>query len=146
MAFKEKMKKIGASIKTFWKKHKEEIVLVGGGLAITGAACYGAYKRQEERDMLLPETSNDTYEETVEDKTAWDKNWDEFGTNLEMLTHQPWGDLSKDDDEYVDPFDGNCFIVAGYNSLYNESPDQLKFYVLDNEGYYHLMPEDNYSA
>lgn len=145
MAF-EKIKKIGRSIKNFCKEHAGEIAAVGAGLALTGAGCYTIYKCEynswEKTQKLIDEVNDDL----VRDKTAWDKNWDEFGINLENLTHQPWGDVTKDDDEYVDPFDGNCFIVAGYNSLYNDSPDKLKFYVLDNEGWYHLMPEDNYSA
>lgn len=145
MAF-EKIKKIGRSIKNFCKEHAVEIAAIGAGIAVTGAGCYAIYKCEydywEKTQKLIGEVNDDI----VKDRTAWDKNWDEFGMNLEHLTHQPWGDVTKDDDEYVDPFDGNCFIVAGYNSVYNDSPDQLKFYVLDNEGWYHLMPEDNYSA
>ena len=153
MAFKDKIKKIGRSIKNFCKEHAEEIALIGGGVLLTGAACYGMYKStynslEGDRKFTneLEEGMQNDAVNLIDEKTAWDKNWNEFGMNLEHLTHQPWGDMTKDDDEYVDPFEGNCFIVAGYNSLYNESPDQLKFYVLDNEGWYHLMPDENYSA
>lgn len=153
MAFKEKVKKIGSSIKDWWKEHWGEVALVSAGVAVTGAAAYGMYKSAynsaEEHRKLLAETEKEMQEEAdrfIEEKTAWKPEWDEFGMNLEHFTHQPFGDLTKDDDEYVDPLDGNCFIIAGPNSLYNDSPDKLKFYALDNEGWYHLMPDENYSA
>lgn len=149
MAFKEKIKKFGAKMKKFWKEHWEEVVLVTGGVALTGAACYGMYKsgmKQMDGYYELENQMKDEIDDTIANKTAWNKDWDEFGCALEHLTHQPYGDMLADDNDYKDPLEGNCFIVAGYNSLYNDSPDQLKFYALDNEGWYHPMPDDVYSA
>lgn len=153
MSFKESAKKFGNKVKKFWKEHWVEVAAVTGGVVITGATCYGMYKldqKHAERALrdALDESAKETekYLGTIEEKTAWNKDWDELGMELEHLTHQPYGDMTADDDHYVDPFDGNCFIIAGYNSLYNDSPDQLAFYALDKEGWYHRMPDSNYSA
>ena len=153
MSFKERVKTFGSKVKGFWKEHWKEVAIVTGGVAITGATCYGMYKLNQNRtDRLLQEAVDEAAKETeeylntIEEKTAWNKEWDELGTNFENLTHQPWGDVTVDDDDYVDPFDGNCLIIAGPNSLYNDSPDKMEFYMLDKEGWYHRMPDDVRSA
>lgn len=68
---------------------------------------------------------------------------------FERLTHQPLGSFEHgyaEEEGYVDPLEGNCFIIAGYNSYYNDSPDTVEIYVLDNDGYYHRKPDDVCSA
>lgn len=152
MAFKEKIKRFGCKVKTFWKEHWEEVVLVTGGIAVTGATCYGLCKMEQSRtDRLLREAMDEAEKETeeymdsIEAKTAWNKDWDEMATSFELDTHQPLGSFENgytEEEGYVDPLEGNCFIIAGPNSYYNDSPDDLEFYVLDNEGYFHRMPDE----
>lgn len=152
MAFKEKIKRFGSKVKGFWKEHWEEVVAVTGGVAITGLTCYGVYKLEQSRtDRLLQEAADEAEKETEEymnylkEKTAWNKDWDEMATSFELDTHQPLGSFKNgytEEEGYVDPLEGNCFIIAGCNSYYNDSPDQLDFYVLDNEGYFHRMPDE----
>lgn len=152
MAFKERIKRFGSKVKGFWKEHWGEVVAVTGGVAITGLTCYGMYKLEQSRtDRLLQEAVNEAEKETeeymnyLEEKTAWNEDWDEMATSFELDTHQPLGSFKNgytEEEGYVDPLEGNCFIVAGYNSYYNDSPDQLDFYVLDNEGYFHRMPDE----
>lgn len=152
MAFKERIKRLGSKVKGFWKEHWGEVVAVTGGVAITGLTCYGMYKLEQSRtDRLLQEAVDEAEKETeeymnyLEEKTAWNKDWDEMATSFELDTHQPLGSFMNgytEEEGYVDPLEGNCFIVAGYNSYYNDSPDQLDFYVLDNEGYFHRMPDE----
>ena len=153
MAFKENVKSFGSRVKEFWKEHWVGIVTATSGIAIVGAVCYASYKtEQNHAQQLLQDAMAEAEKETeeylnmIEEKTAWNKEWDELGLNFENLTHQPFGDLTVDIDDYVDPFDGNCFIIAGPNSLYNESPDKMEFYMLDKEGWYHHMPDDVRSA
>ena len=159
MAFKEKIKTFGRKVKAFWKDHWEEVVLISGGVALTGAACYGMYrsgKKQmddyyEWRENTQKELEEEAEEalKTIEEKTAWNKDWDEMARTFELDTHQPLGSYMNgytEEEGYVDPLEGNCFIIAGPNSYYNDDPDNLDFYVLDNEGYFHRMPEDVYSA
>ena len=146
MAFKERVKRFGRSVKKFWKDHWQEVALVTGGVAVTGAVAYGLHELYtgSSKDETEKDTNEDTYD-LVAEKTAWNKDWDEMATQFELLTHQPLGSFENgytEEEGYVDPLDGNCFIVAGYNSYYNESPDQLDFYVLDNEGWYHRMPDE----
>lgn len=152
MAFKERIKRFGSKVKGFWKEHWGEVVAVTGGVAITGLTCYGMYKLEQSRtDRLLQEAVDEAEKETeeymnyLEEKTAWNEDWDEMATSFELDTHQPLGSFKNgytEEEGYVDPLEGNCFIVAGYNSYYNDSPDQLDFYVLDNEGYFHRMPDE----
>lgn len=152
MAFRERIKRFGGRVKGFWKEHWEEVVAVTGGVAITGLTCYGMYKLEQNRtDRLLQEAADEAEKETkeytnyLEEKTAWNKDWDEMGVSFDVVTHQPLGSFENgytEEEGYVDPLEGNCFIVAGYNSYYNDSPDQLDFYVLDNEGYFHRMPDE----
>lgn len=142
MSFKEKFKK-------FWKEHWKEVAFVGGGLAVAGFACYKAYKSGGEGTDELEVVPEATYD-SIEDRTAWNKDWNEIGRALEFATRQPLGpfkDPGEDDnDDDFDPLDGTAFIVAGYNSFYNDSPDTLQIYAVDNDGYFHLMPDDNYCA
>lgn len=153
MAFKERAKRFGSKVKTFWKEHWEEVVLVTGGIAVTvGATCYGLCKmEQNHTDRLLREAMDEAEKETekymnyLEEKTAWNKDWDEMGVSFDVVTHQPLGSFENgytEEEGYVDPLEGNCFIIAGPNSYYNDSPDDLEFYVLDNEGYFHRMPDE----
>lgn len=152
MGFKERINRFGSRVKGFWKEHWEEVVAVTGGVAITGLTCYGMYELEQSRtDRLLQEAADEAEKETkeymnyLEEKTAWNKDWDEMATSFELDTHQPLGSFKNgytEEEGYVDPLEGNCFIVAGYNSYYNDSPDQLDFYVLDNEGYFHRMPDE----
>ena len=153
VAFKERFRRFKSRAKVFWKEHWGEVVTVTGGIVVAGATCYGMYKLKQNRtELLLQEAVNEAEKETeeymkyLEEKTAWNKDWDELGLNFENLTHQPFGDLTVDENDYVDPFDGNCLIIAGPNSLYNESPDKMEFYMLDKEGWYHHMPDDVRSA
>lgn len=149
MAFKEKLKR-------FWKDNWGYVVIIGGGVALGAAACYGMYKASikstEDYYKLLAEAEAETkaakekYEHEIEEKMAWKKEWDELGTNFENLTHQPFGDLTAEDNDYVDPFDGNCLIIAGPNSLYNDNPNTMEFYMLDKDGWYHRMPDELRSA
>lgn len=143
MAFKEKAKEFGGKTKRFWKEHWKGICLAGGGLTLTGAILYGLHKSgSDDDDDTEPSTESMT---TIEDKTAWNKDWDEMAVAFELDTHQPLGSFKNGytkEEGYVDPLEGNCFIIAGYNSYYNDSPDQLDFYVLDNEGYFHRMPDE----
>ena len=145
MAF-ESIKKVGRSVKDFCREHIKEITLVTGAIAFTGAVCYGMRKTANDSHGNERELLTNLDKSNTDDIVAWKKEWSEYATELEHTTHQPWGDLTKDDEDYVDPLEGNCFIVAGYNSLYNESSDQLKFYVLDDEGVFHPFPDDVYSA
>lgn len=135
------------SVKNFYKKHKKKILT---GLGIFGAcAAGGAVGYCLTRDWS--ESKNDIVEDETEepieqeDPCAWNKDWDEMATSFELDTHQPLGSFKNgytEEEGYVDPLEGNCFIIAGYNSYYNDSPDQLDFYVLDNEGYFHRMPDE----
>lgn len=152
MAFKERAKRLGSKVKGFWKEHWGEVVAITGGVAITGLTCYGMYKLEQNRtDRLLQEASDEAEKEIekymnyLEEKTAWNKDWDEMGVSFDVVTHQPLGSFENgytEEEGYVDPLEGNCFIIAGPNSYYNDSPDQLDFYVLDNEGYFHRMPDE----
>ena len=152
MDFKERIKRFRSRVKGFWKEHWEEVVAVTGGVAITGLTCYGMYKLEQNRtDRLLQEAADEAEKETkeytnyLEEKTAWNKDWDEMGVSFDVVTHQPLGSFKNgytEEEGYVDPLEGNCFIIAGPNSYYNDSPDQLDFYVLDNEGYFHRMPNE----
>lgn len=139
MKFKEKIKK-------FWKKHWKKIVIVSGGATLTGAAIYYGMHKTEPTVEIETEAVKD---KTLDELTAWNKDWDEMAMEFEHLTHQPLGSFEHgytEEEGYIDPLDGNCFIIAGRNSYYNDDPDSLEFYVLDKEGYFHRMPEDVYSA
>ena len=155
MAFKERVKRFGNKVKRFWNEHWEDVVLVGEGVAIVGtigACCYGLHKYEQNKTNKLllqamdeAEKETEEYQNMIEEKTAWNKDWDEMAVQFEVLTHQPLGSCKNgftEEEGYVDPLNGNCFIIAGYNSYYNESPDQLDYYVLDNEGWYHRMPDE----
>ena len=152
MAFKERIKRFGSKVKGFWKEHWGEVVAVTGGVAITGLTCYGMYKLEQNRtDHLLQEAVDEAEKETeeymnyLEEKTAWNKDWDEMGVSFDVVTHQPLGSFENgytEEEGYVDPLEGNCFIIAGPNSYYNDSSDQLDFYVLDNEREFHRMPDE----
>lgn len=151
MAIKEKAKEFGGKAKRFWKEHWKGICLAGGGLTLTGAILYGLHKSSSESDDETSSTIDEVSKavSTIEEKTAWNKDWDEMAMEFERITHQPLGSFENgytEEEGYVDPLESNCFIIAGYNSYYNDSPDQLDFYVLDSEGYFHRMPEDAYSA
>lgn len=158
MAFKERIKRFGSKVKGFWKEHWGEVVAVTGGVAITGLTCYGMYKLEQNRtDRLLQEAADEAEKETkeymnyLEEKTAWNKDWDAQALALEFATHQPLGPFREpgddtDEDGYVDPLEGNSYIVAGPNSYYNDNPDTVEIYVLDNEGYFHHLPEDVHNA
>lgn len=146
MSFKEKAKEFGGKAKRFWKEHWKGICLAGGGLTLTGAILYGLHKSgsdDDEASGAIDEVNKAI--STIEDKTAWNKDWDEMAVSFELDTHQPLGSFKNgytEEEGYVDPLEGNCFIIAGCNSYYNDSPDQLDFYVLDNEGYFHKMPDE----
>lgn len=145
MAFKEKAKKFGGKAKRFWKEHWKGICLAGGGLTLTGAILYGLHKSGSDDDDYAEPVGSTESMTTIEDKTAWNKDWDEMAVSFELDTHQPLGSFKNgytEEEGYVDPLEGNCFIIAGYNSFYNNNPDQLDFYVLDNEGYFHRMPDE----
>lgn len=129
----------GEKFKKFWKEHWKEVAFVGSGLAVAGFACYKAYKSGGEGTDVIGEIPEAACE-SIEDKTVWNKDWDEMGCEMELITRQPHGPFR--DGDFVDIYDGNCFIIAGPNSLYNEAPDTMEFIVLDNEGYYHYMPDD----
>lgn len=153
MAIKEKVKEFSGKAKRFWKEHWKEIWLVGGGVTLTGAIAYGLHKSRSDAD---DETSSTIYEvskavSTIEDKTAWNKDWDAQALALEFATHQPLGPFREhgddtDEDGYVDPLEGVSYIVAGPNSYYNDNPDTVEIYVLDNDGYYHRKPDDMCNA
>lgn len=145
MAFKEKAKEFGGKAKRFWKEHWKGICLAGGGLTLTGAILYGLHKSGSDDDDYAEPVGSTESMTTIEDKTAWNKDWDEMAVSFELDTHQPLGSFKNgytEEEGYVDPLEGNCFIIAGYNSFYNNNPDQLDFYVLDNEGYFHRMPDE----
>ena len=154
MAIKEKVKEFGGKAKRFWKEHWKEIFIVGGGVTLTGAIAYGLHKSRSDADDEIPEAiygAKEAARESIEDKTAWNKDWDAQALALEFATHQPLGPFREpgddtDEDGYVDPLEGVSYIVAGPNSYYNDRPNEYDFYVLDNEGYFHRMPEDAYSA
>lgn len=147
MAFKEKAKEFGGKAKRFWKKHWKGICLAGGGLTLTGAILYGLHKSGSDEDDDAEQTGITESMTTIEDKTAWNKDWDAQALALEFATHQPLGPFREpgddtDEDSYVDPLEGISYIVAGPNSYYNDNPDTVEIYVLDNEGYYHHKPDD----
>lgn len=151
MTLKERLKKIGNGIKTFWNEHRETIIVIGGAAAATGACVYAYHKLSEfeQPDILIvPEVeTEENAENLLEEKTKWNRDWDNFGRELEFVTHQPLGVMDNGDwDTYRDPLDGNCFMIAGYNSIYNDDPDRLAFYAIDNEGYFHRMPDDVHYA
>ena len=145
MAIKEKAKEFGGMAKRFWKEHWKGICLAGGGLTLTGAILYGLHKSGSDDDDYAEPVGSTESMTTIEDKTAWNKDWDEMAVSFELDTHQPLGSFKNgytEEEGYADPLEGNCFIIAGYNSFYNNNPDQLDFYVLDNEGYFHRMPDE----
>lgn len=134
----------GEKFKKFWKEHWKEVAFVGGGLAVAGFACYKAYKSGGEGTDEIGEIPEAACK-SIEDGTAWNKDWDEMAVQFELLTHQPLGSFANgytEEEGYVDPLEGNCFIIAGTNSYYNDNPNQLDFYVLDNDGWYHRMPDE----
>ena len=146
MTFKEKAKEFGGKAKRFWKKHWKGICLAGGGLTLTGAILYGLHKSESDDEDTEP-IGNTESMATIEDKTAWNKDWDAQALALEFATHQPLGPFREpgddtDEDGYVDPLEGISYIVAGPNSYYNDNPDTVEIYVLDNDGYYHRKPDD----
>ena len=152
MSFKETMKKAGRKIKAFWNDHNKEIVYGVGAVAVTGGTIYGLIKLSEREDQkrlnyAIEEMNKDMqqFEDEIDEHTKWNKEWDDMATEFEVLTHQPLGSFKNgytEEEGYVDPLDGNCFIIAGPISFYNESPDKLDFYVLDNEGWFHRMPDE----
>lgn len=147
MSYMEKIKKAGVSVKKFCKDHWKGLAVIGGTI-LTGATCYAVYnhKHNDEADTQL---DFENYE-TIEDKTAWNEDWDAQALAFEFATHQPLGPFRKpgedDDDCYMDPLEGNAYIIAGPNSIYNSNQDTVEIYVLDNDGYYHPMPDDLYNA
>ena len=147
MAIKEKVKEFGGKAKRFWKEHWKEIFIVGGGVTLTGAIAYGLHKSRSDADDETPEAiygAKEAAMESIEDKTAWNKDWDEIGCELEFITRQPHGPFR--DGDFVDILDGNCFIIAGPNSFYNDDPELIEYMVLDKEGWYHYLPEDVHYA
>ena len=144
MAIKEKMKEFGGKAKRFWKEHWKGICLVGGGLTLTGAILYGLHKSGSDDDEDAEPIDSTESMATIEDKTAWNKDWDEIGCELEFITRQPHGPFR--DGDFVDILDGNCFIIAGPNSFYNDDPELVEYMVLDKEGWYHYLPEDVHYA
>ena len=139
------------SVKKFYKKHKKKILT---GLGIFGAcAAGGAVGYCLTRDWS--ESKNDIVEDETEelieqeDPCAWNKDWDAQALAFEFATHQPLGPFKnpgEEDDGYVDPMEGNSYIIAGPNSYYNDSPNSIEIYVVDNDGYYHHLPDDVYNA
>ena len=150
MAIKEKVKEFSGKAKRFWKEHWKEIFIVGGGVTLTGAIAYELHKSRSDAGDETPEAiygAKEAARESIEDKTAWNKDWDAQALALEFATHQPLGPFREpgddtDEDGYVDPLEGVSYIVAGPNSFYNDNPDTVEIYVLDNEGYYHHKPDD----
>lgn len=136
MAFKK--------VKDFAKKHWKKIALVTGGLTLGGVAWYKLHNSKSDDCESVDET---TKLMSIEDRTAWNKDWDAQALALEFATHQPLGPFREpgddtDEDGYVDPLEGVSYIVAGPNSYYNDSPNTVEIYVLDNDGYYHRKPDD----
>ena len=151
MAFKDKFEKFKESTKKFWKEHWKEICLVGGGVTLTGAIYYGLHKSGADDDENSEPINKNESKDTIEDLTAWNKDWDAQALALEFATHQSLGPFREpsddtDEDGYVDPLKGVSYIVAGPKSFYNDSPDTVQICVVDNDGYYHYMPEDLYNA
>ena len=147
MAIKEKVKEFGGKAKRFWKEHWKEIFIVGGGVTLTGAIAYGLHKSRSDADDETSSTIDEVNKavSTIEEKTAWNKDWDEMAVAFELDTHQPLGSFKNgytEEEGYVDPLEGNCFIIAGTNSYYNDRSNEYDFYVLDNEGYFHRMPNE----
>lgn len=149
MGFKEKVKEFGCKVRMFCKEHKREILIVTGGLATAGLTYYGISKAQQNYSQELPDCITETEDctQTIDEKTAWNKDWDAQALALEFATHQPLGPFRDpgeggDEDGYIDPLDGISYIVAGPNSYYNDSPDTVEIYALDNEGYFHRLPDD----
>lgn len=143
MAFKEKMKSFGKSAKKFWKDHWKQIALATGTIAITGAGLYRLHKTRQDN----PADEKEEHTTSIDELTAWNKDWDAQALALEFATHQPLGPFREpgddtDEDGYVDPLEGVSYIVAGPNSYYNDNPDTVEIYVLDNDGYYHRKPDD----
>lgn len=140
MAIKEKVKK-------FYKKHRTGIILASGGITLAGATLFGIHKLKQNNQLIqstLETTKNSAIDE-VANRTAWNKDWNAIGNALEFVTHQPLGPFGGDDDNSVDPLEGNTFILAGYNSFYNDSPDKVAIYCVDKDGWYHLMPDEAYT-
>lgn len=154
--------KLWNKTKDWFKRHKTGVkyTLIGvgsfaGGLIamrkIDYALITNGVKKLEDEDIKELAKMSDVQDiasvklEEDDDPTAWNKDWDEMAVQFELLTHQPLGSFTNgytEEEGYVDPLNGNCFIIAGCNSCYNESPDQLDYYVLDNEGWYHRMPDE----
>ena len=61
----------------------------------------------------------------------WKKEWNDDWGFLERATRQ------------VEHLDGYSWIIAGPDSFYNENPETVEFYVVDNEGYYMRKPDDD---
>ncbi len=159
--------KLWEKTKNWFKCHKTGVkaTLIGigsfaGGLAVMHKIdCMTVDKALEmlpgEVDKELAKMSNDKEtartEQEYTDKTAWNKDWDAQALALEFATHQPLGPFREpgentDEDGYVDPLEGNSYIVAGPNSYYNDNPDTVEIYVVDNDGWYHRKPDDVYNA